>query len=70
MLMMMINQYCGIGTAAAMIQRRFWGASVKEGSWFSYLQRAGMKGVPPGAGKKVIGGISAGIGMGASLLGC
>ncbi|KAH7930324.1 hypothetical protein BV22DRAFT_1028551 [Leucogyrophana mollusca] len=31
------------GSAAAWMQRRFWGRAVKSGSWFSYLQRAGMK---------------------------
>ncbi|RDB25051.1 hypothetical protein Hypma_007814 [Hypsizygus marmoreus] len=34
------------GSAAADAQRRFWGAAVAEGSWFSHLQRAGMKGIP------------------------
>ncbi|KAK7681777.1 hypothetical protein QCA50_015124 [Cerrena zonata] len=31
------------GSAAAWAQRYFYGASVKKGSWFAYLQRAGMK---------------------------
>ncbi|KAL1742704.1 hypothetical protein HDZ31DRAFT_83952 [Schizophyllum fasciatum] len=31
------------GKPAAWMQRRLYGAVVKEGSWFSYLQRAGMK---------------------------
>jgi len=31
------------GSAAAWAQRFFWGAAVKEGSWFSRLQRAAMK---------------------------
>ncbi|TFK44809.1 hypothetical protein BDQ12DRAFT_717958 [Crucibulum laeve] len=31
------------GSAAAWAQRQFWGAAVKEGSWFAGLQSAGMK---------------------------
>ncbi|KIP05248.1 hypothetical protein PHLGIDRAFT_19771 [Phlebiopsis gigantea 11061_1 CR5-6] len=30
------------GSTAAWAQRRFWGAAVAKGSWFSVLQRAGM----------------------------
>ncbi|KAF9789199.1 hypothetical protein BJ322DRAFT_1105065 [Thelephora terrestris] len=33
------------GTAASWAQRRFWGAVVSRGSWFAFLQRAGMKGI-------------------------
>jgi hypothetical protein len=31
------------GSAAAWAQRFFWGAAVEKGSWFAYLQQAGMK---------------------------
>ncbi|KAI5896134.1 uncharacterized protein SCHCODRAFT_02685200 [Schizophyllum commune H4-8] len=31
------------GSSAAWMQRRFWGATVAKGSWFAWLQRAGMK---------------------------
>jgi len=31
------------GSAAAWAQKFFWGAAVKKGSWFSWLQSAGMK---------------------------
>ena len=54
-----------LGSSAAWAQRTFWGAAVKKGSWFSALQRAGMKGTAP---RKVIGGIGAGIGVGAGAL--
>lgn len=30
------------GSAAAWAQQRFWGAAVNRGSWFAWLQRAGM----------------------------
>lgn len=53
------------GTSAAWAQRTFWGAAVKKNSWFSMLQRAGMKGTVP---RKVIGGIGAGVGVGAGVL--
>lgn len=68
--MIRADQYCVIGSPAAIIQSRFWGAAVKEGSWFSYLQRAGMKGVTSGTGKKIIGGVGAGMGIGTILLQC
>jgi len=63
------------GSAAAWAQRTFFGAAVSKNSWFSHLQRAGMKfNFPPGSGKKIIGGIGAGVGIGLglfkSLLGC
>lgn len=53
---------------AAWLQRTFWGGFVREGSWFAFLQRAGMKGL--GWGWKVIGGIIGGIGAAAGSRGC
>ncbi|KAF8967864.1 hypothetical protein BDZ97DRAFT_2056636 [Flammula alnicola] len=41
------------GSPAAWAQRFFFNAAVKEGSWFSRLQSAGMKWVPPDLGKKM-----------------
>ncbi|KAI9460050.1 hypothetical protein HD554DRAFT_2134648 [Boletus coccyginus] len=38
------------GSAAAWMQRRFWGAAVEAGSWFSWLQAAGMGVLPKWAG--------------------
>ncbi|TRM62059.1 hypothetical protein BD626DRAFT_499654, partial [Schizophyllum amplum] len=35
------------GSAAAWMQRQFWGAAVVEDSWFSFLQRAGMTASKP-----------------------
>ncbi|KAG9308587.1 hypothetical protein JVU11DRAFT_11691 [Chiua virens] len=35
-----------LGSAAAWLQRYFWGAAVKSGSWFAWLQAAGMGAVP------------------------
>jgi len=59
------------GSAAAWAQRRFWGAAVAKGSWFAHLQSAAMKfKIPPGSGKKIIGGIGLGVGVVGSLLGC
>ncbi|GJE93550.1 hypothetical protein PsYK624_097090 [Phanerochaete sordida] len=53
------------GTSAAWAQRTFYGAAVTKNSWFSALQRAGMKGTVP---RKIIGGIGAGIGAGVGVL--
>ncbi|EKM51195.1 uncharacterized protein PHACADRAFT_263206 [Phanerochaete carnosa HHB-10118-sp] len=53
------------GSSAAWAQRTFWGAAVKKNSWFSALQRAGMKGTVP---RKIIGGIGAGLGFGSGVL--
>jgi len=59
------------GSAAAWVQRRFWGAAVAEKSWFSHLQSAGMKfRVPPGLGKKIGAGIGLGLGIAGSLFRC
>ncbi|KAH0828908.1 hypothetical protein J3R83DRAFT_2327 [Lanmaoa asiatica] len=38
------------GSAAAWLQRRFWGVAVDAGSWFSWLQKAGMGIYPKWAG--------------------
>ncbi|KAG6375254.1 hypothetical protein JVT61DRAFT_3470 [Boletus reticuloceps] len=38
------------GSVAAWLQRRFWGAAVEAGSWFSWLQAAGMGVLPQWAG--------------------
>ncbi|KAF8128198.1 hypothetical protein EV363DRAFT_1341128 [Boletus edulis] len=38
------------GSVAAWLQRRFWGAAVEAGSWFSWLQAAGMGVLPKWAG--------------------
>ncbi|KAL1733434.1 hypothetical protein EV714DRAFT_246448 [Schizophyllum commune] len=43
------------GSSAAWMQRRFWGATVAEGSWFARLQRAGMK-IPAAAPGRSRGG--------------
>lgn len=59
-----------LGSVASGAQRYFYGAAVKKGSWFSNLQRAGMKVVPPGTEKKVVGGIGAGVGLALSLYRC
>ncbi|KAF8433669.1 hypothetical protein L210DRAFT_3411540 [Boletus edulis BED1] len=40
----------GAGSVAAWLQRRFWGAAVEAGSWFSWLQEAGMGVLPQWAG--------------------
>ena len=53
-----------VGSAAAWLQRRFWGAAVDPGSWFSWLQAAGMGVLPKWAGlvtktPLLIGGILA-----------
>ncbi|CAL1702686.1 unnamed protein product [Somion occarium] len=58
------------GTPVSWAQRYFYGAAVRKGSWFSHLQRAGMTVVPPGTGKKVIGGVGAGVGIGLSFMRC
>ncbi|KAK7681792.1 hypothetical protein QCA50_015139 [Cerrena zonata] len=58
------------GSAASWSQRYFYGAAVKKGTWFSNMQRAGMTVVPPGTGKKVVGGIGAGVGLGLSFMRC
>lgn len=57
------------GTSAAWAQRRFWGASVAQGSWFARLQSAGMKFpiIPPGTGRKIIGSIGVGVGIVGSI---
>jgi len=39
-----------VGSAAARMQRRFWGGAVRAGSWFSCLQAAGMGVLPWWAG--------------------
>jgi hypothetical protein len=39
-----------VGSAAAWLQRRLWGAAVESGSWFSWLQAAGMGVIPKWAG--------------------
>ena len=39
-----------VGSIAAWMQRRLWGAAVKAGSWFSLLQAAGMGKIPTWAG--------------------
>lgn len=49
---------------AAWVQSRFWGARVAESSWFSHLQRAGMK---SGIGSKIIESIGAGTSLAAAL---
>ncbi|KAH7888183.1 hypothetical protein F5I97DRAFT_962065 [Phlebopus sp. FC_14] len=52
------------GSAAAWMQRRFWGAAVKKGSWFSFLQWAGMKSsFTVGVWKKIIVGVGVGAGV-------
>ncbi|KAG6382008.1 hypothetical protein JVT61DRAFT_639 [Boletus reticuloceps] len=38
------------GSVAAWLQERFWGAAVEPGSWFSFLQAAGMGVLPELAG--------------------
>ncbi|KAF8545927.1 hypothetical protein OG21DRAFT_1306960 [Imleria badia] len=38
------------GLPAAWLQRYFWGAAVESGSWFAWLQAAGMGGLPEWAG--------------------
>ncbi|KAF8548040.1 hypothetical protein OG21DRAFT_1423796, partial [Imleria badia] len=43
-------QLCNVGSAAAWLQRRFWGAAVASGSWFAWLQAAGMGVLPKWAG--------------------
>ncbi|KAK7696351.1 hypothetical protein QCA50_001005 [Cerrena zonata] len=58
------------GSAAAWVQKVFYGGTVTKGSWFAYLQRAGMRGFPPGIGKTIMGGIGAGIGLCWSLMPC
>ncbi|KAF8128199.1 hypothetical protein EV363DRAFT_1433238 [Boletus edulis] len=49
------------GSFAAWLQSRFWGAAVAPGSWFSWLQAAGMGVLPASAGVvakiPIIGGI-------------
>jgi len=47
------------GSPAAWAQRRFWGATVKKGSWFAILQKAGMKGTSI---RSIIGAIGGAIG--------
>ena len=47
------------GSPAAWAQRRFWGAAVSKGSWFAFLQRAGMKGISV---RPVMGAIGGAIG--------
>ncbi|GBE89581.1 predicted protein [Sparassis crispa] len=50
------------GTVASWSQRFFFGAAVREGSWFAHLQAAAMR---PAAGwwKIIVGGIAASIGL-------
>ena len=52
-----------VGSAAALLQRLFWGRAVASGSWFSWLQAAGMGTIPKWAGlvkvPLVIGGLLA-----------
>ncbi|KAH7888195.1 hypothetical protein F5I97DRAFT_1805203 [Phlebopus sp. FC_14] len=58
------------GSTAAGMQRLFWGAAVKEGSWFAFLQRAGMKlAFPPGTFKAIMGTVGAAVGAGVGKLG-
>ncbi|OCH91521.1 hypothetical protein OBBRIDRAFT_834175 [Obba rivulosa] len=58
------------GSSAAWAQRTFFGAAVKEGSWFSHLQRAGMTtGSPSSWWKTILGGIGVGIGVGRGISG-
>ena len=40
-----LSYYEPLGSPAAWAQRRLWGAAVSKGSWFAFLQRAGMKGI-------------------------
>jgi len=52
------------GSVAAWLQRRFWGAAVDAGSWFSWLQAAGMGVIPKWASlvtkvPLLVGGLSA-----------
>jgi hypothetical protein len=47
------------GSPAAWAQRRFWGAAVSKGSWFAFLQRAGMKGISV---RPIMGAIGGAIG--------
>jgi len=59
------------GSAAAWAQRRFYGAYIPKGSWFSHLQRAGMKGARVDPVKTVGGSILAGVGIAGGLFaGC
>ncbi|KAI0070027.1 hypothetical protein K474DRAFT_1609441 [Panus rudis PR-1116 ss-1] len=57
------------GSFAAWVQRVFYGATVPKRSWFSLLQSMGMK-LPQDFGKKIIGGIGAGVGVGLSIFSC
>ncbi|KAH9834881.1 uncharacterized protein C8Q71DRAFT_766877 [Rhodofomes roseus] len=58
------------GSAAAWAQRTFYGGYIPKGSWFSHLQRAGMKAGPwMGPVKQAVGGLLlAGIGTAGRML--
>ncbi|KZT64316.1 hypothetical protein DAEQUDRAFT_38953 [Daedalea quercina L-15889] len=57
------------GSTVAWAQRRFYGAYIPKGSWFSHLQHAGMKAAPwlDPVKKQVGGSILAGIGLAGGL---
>lgn len=59
------------GSAVAWAQRRFYGAYIPKGSWFSHLQRAGMTRWANPIWKAIGGSVLAGIGLAGSLFsGC
>ena len=62
-----LSYYEPLGSPAAWAQRRLWGAAVSKGSWFAFLQRAGMKGISV---RPVMGAIGGAIGAMIGLLPC
>ena len=60
-----VSRVWRLGSAAAWVQRRFWGAAVKQGSWFSILQAAGMR--TPGICRIFGSSIGLGVGISAGL---
>lgn len=56
-----------MGTPVACAQRRFYGAYIPKGSWFSHLQSAGMTRWASSIWKTVSGAIAAGVGLVGSL---
>lgn len=63
-------QFNPVGSAAAWLQRYFWGAAVRAGSWFSLLQAAGMGMIPKWAGLAIKVPLAIGGGMLGMLLPC